>query len=341
MQTTIRISFVIFIAACMSSHASSAGKLRSVRNATRSLSPSHTPKRQADQDREQVDRKRAAERSKASERQLAATAQAARATSQPRRPSRRTARQEHGGRHRQSRSPMRLGMHFYNNPISPNYETVVTEYVYTDTLAPNTAMAAPVGPAILPPCPRPMCDYSVVEPPIDMYSSAEHDVRFAKPWHVRFGAEYGSNTDDLSQLGFDLIANRHAGWGIETGIKLFQERDGAYRDHLWLGDFNIIYELFPTERFHPRAGIGVNWLADDVGAEAGLNLTLGFDAQLTEHFVVTGETDFGTLGDADLFHGRITAGLTQGPVEWFAGYDHRDIGGVELKGLVAGLRFRF
>jgi hypothetical protein len=35
-------------------------------------------------------------------------------------------------------------------------------------------------------------------------------------------------------------------------------------------------------------------------------------------------------------------GIMQGEhLEWFAGYDHLDIGGVQFRGVLAGLRFRF
>ena len=224
---------------------------------------------------------------------------------------------------------MRLGMHFCSVPAPVVYETVLTEEVYTSRPQPTATYF-----------PAPSIKQVILEPPM-VETIPAHDITFAAPWQFRFGAEFGTNTNEISQVGFDFLANRHAGFGIDTELKLFQERDGNYRDHLWVGDFNIVYELFPTDRVRPRAGIGVNWLADHEGYEAGLNLTLGADLKLTEHFMLSGETDFGTLGNADNFHGRVTVGFTRGPVEWFAGYDHRDIGGVELQGLLAGLRFRF
>ena len=56
----------------------------------------------------------------------------------------------------------------------------------------------------------------------------------------------------------------------------------------------------------------------------------------------SGALDFGTLGDADLFHGSATIGIMQtGHLEWFAGYNHLDVGGVRIRGVVGGMRFRF
>jgi hypothetical protein len=161
------------------------------------------------------------------------------------------------------------------------------------------------------------------------------------PWHARFGIDYASDVDDVSRFGFDLLANATAGLGIDSGVRLFREQGDDFRDQLWIGDLNLVYELMPTEWIRPRAGIGFNWLADSYGAEAGLNLTVGADL-LAGPLVITGEGDFGTLGDADLIHARVTAGWRQNQsLEWFAGYDHLDIGGVPIRGLVGGLRFRF
>ena len=44
----------------------------------------------------------------------------------------------------------------------------------------------------------------------------------------------------------------------------------------------------------------------------------------------------------DVFHGRVSVGLSQNPnTEWFAGYDHVEIGDLAIQGVVAGIRFRF
>ncbi len=164
-----------------------------------------------------------------------------------------------------------------------------------------------------------------------------------KPWNVRLGIEYVGDTDDnLFQFGFDFLANATAGFGVDTDIRMLREHGVDFRDHLWLGDVNIVYELFPSEYVRPRVGIGVNWLADSYGSEAGLNLTVGADVQLLSRLSLTGEADFGTLGDSDFFHANATVGLQQSEnVEWYAGYDYIDIGGLEIASIVGGLRFRF
>lgn len=159
-------------------------------------------------------------------------------------------------------------------------------------------------------------------------------------FQVRFEIDYAGDEADVDRSGFGLLLNATAGLGIDTGARIFRESSDDFRDHLWLGDFNIVYELFPNEFVRTRAGIGFNWLSDAYGSDAGLNLTLGTEL-FAGPIIFTGEVDMGTLGDADLFHGRLTAAISNGDhVEFFAGYDFLDIGGTEIRGAVAGIRFR-
>ena len=159
-------------------------------------------------------------------------------------------------------------------------------------------------------------------------------------FQVRFEIDYAGDEADVDRSGFGLLLNATAGFGIDTGARIFRESSDDFRDHLWLGDFNIVYELFPNEFVRTRAGIGFNWLSDAYGSDAGLNLTLGTEL-FAGPIIFTGEVDMGTLGDADLFHGRLTAAISNGDhVEFFAGYDFLDIGGTEIRGAVAGIRFR-
>lgn len=161
------------------------------------------------------------------------------------------------------------------------------------------------------------------------------------PYHIRFEIDYAGDEADVSRMGFGFLANVTRGIGVDTGVRLFRERDTDFRDHLWVGDFNITYELAASQFMRTRAGIGVNFLADWYGSDAGLNLTIGTDIFMGR-LTLTGEADLGTLGDTDLFHGRVSAALKcDEHVETFVGYDFVDIGGVEFSGILAGLRFRY
>lgn len=263
---------------------------------------------------------------------------------------------DHHNHHRPARSPVSLGLHFSSRPEVPPPVYVAEHHhfygdaTYTPTALNPTTYGEPIygeqlealpSPSDAPPVPAPV-DPIFTPHPAATPSIAPPPMEFCNPWHVRFGMEYGSDTDDLSQFGFDLLANKTAGFGIDTSVRMHRERGYDFRDHLWLGDFNIVYELFPTKNIRPRAGIGVNWLADNFGGEAGLNLTFGVDATVWEKLKLTGELDYGTLGDADFLHARATVGyaVTEN-VEWFAGYDHIDISGVDIDGIITGMRFRF
>ena len=68
---------------------------------------------------------------------------------------------------------------------------------------------------------------------------------------------------------------------------------------------------------------------------------VGADWHMMPSLVTSGELDFGSLGDADVLHGRVTVGYLLDRVELFTGYDHFDIGGVKIGSLMTGFRFRF
>ena len=117
----------------------------------------------------------------------------------------------------------------------------------------------------------------------------------------------------------------------------------SVRDHLYLGDVNLTYEpVLANDRFRMRIGAGVNWLSDAYGSDAGFNMTGGLDWKLSDRWLLTGEIDFGTIGDTDLTHAQISLGraLSQ-QTELTFGYNYHDIGGVTIGSAFTGLRFRF
>ncbi|MCA9266251.1 MAG: hypothetical protein KDA60_20465 [Planctomycetales bacterium] len=161
-------------------------------------------------------------------------------------------------------------------------------------------------------------------------------------WDVRFVTDLASNFDELSRFSMGFRANQYRGWGIDTNAGLYWESlPQGERAHMWIGDFNVVYEVFRSDLVSARAGVGLNFLSDTWGGAAGLNFTVGLDAQLTERWNVSGEFDAGTLGSASHFHGRVTTGVWVNNSQWFVGYDFRDLGGVQLDQLVSGVAFRF
>jgi len=85
----------------------------------------------------------------------------------------------------------------------------------------------------------------------------------------------------------------------------------------------------------------VNLLGDAFGSDAGFNMTAKADVFPAEPWVVSGEFDLGTIGDAEMFHAAGKVGLMLDRVELFGGYDYRDIGGVALQGPMAGIQVWF
>lgn len=164
---------------------------------------------------------------------------------------------------------------------------------------------------------------------------------YFKAWSKRLSGTYGSDFDEIAQGYFGLLLQAPGSLGLDTSVIMLRENGGTFRDHLWMGDVNLVYEVFNSGDFRARMGVGINWLGDQHGGEAGANLTSGFDWQLSPEWVLTGETDFGNLGDSDLFRGELSIGRQFGNAEWTTGYRHTDIGGTSFGSVFTGFRFRF
>ena len=161
-------------------------------------------------------------------------------------------------------------------------------------------------------------------------------------WGVRLSAVGGTDFDDITFGNFDLLLQIPGGVGIDTSVAVLRESGSYFRDHLYLGDVNLVFEPIVTDSFRMRLGVGVNWLGDAYGADAGFNMTCGFDWRLASRWIATGEVDYGSIGDADLTHAQFSLGRALSAVtEWTVGYDYRDIGGVTIGSAFTGLRFRF
>ncbi len=90
-----------------------------------------------------------------------------------------------------------------------------------------------------------------------------------------------------------------------------------------------------------RAGLGFNWLDDEQATDFGFNFTYGVDVFPVRPLVLSAELDWGTLGSADLFHFRTTAGMIVWHVEVYTGYEYRDIDRTQTSALIGGVRVWF
>lgn len=158
----------------------------------------------------------------------------------------------------------------------------------------------------------------------------------------RFWASIGSDFDGLTVGTLALAAQQARGLGLDLSVSTFRERGTSVRDNLWLGDVNVVYQLLRWQRMKIKMGAGVNWLGDRFGGEAGFNLTAEAELKLNHRWTLTGHGDLGSLGDADLYHGRVTLHRRLGSdAEWILGAETFDIGGAKLESVFTGIGVRF
>ena len=163
-----------------------------------------------------------------------------------------------------------------------------------------------------------------------------------EPWRLQWSMEYGIPLDEVSHWGTELIIQSPSRWGIDTRFALkLEEGSHGFRDSLWNGEFNLTYEVIRTTDLRVRAGVGLNWIGDSYHGEAGPNLMVGGQWQFTTACSLDGYLAFGTVGRADMFHGRLTAGYKMTFSELYTGIDHYRVGGESISTWITGLRFRF
>ncbi|MBN1591599.1 MAG: hypothetical protein JW888_18940, partial [Pirellulales bacterium] len=161
-------------------------------------------------------------------------------------------------------------------------------------------------------------------------------------WAARIRSDYSEDFDDLSRIGGHLLLSTTSRWGIDTEMsRLAEQLPGDGRDHLWLGDCNVVYRFAQGTWGQWRTGIGFNWLDDTIDTEYGFNFTYGFDFYPVKPLVFSTEFDWGTIGSAEAFHFRTTAGVLIHRFESYIGYEYRDIDRFHFNGLVAGVRIWF
>ncbi len=198
------------------------------------------------------------------------------------------------------------------------------------------AVVVPAAQPVYQPVVSPVIEQPIVESNYFVDSTNSFD------WGIRLTAVGGTDFDDIAFGSFGLLLQVPGGLGVDTSVKMLRESGMDIRDHLYFGDVNVVYEPIATQNFRMRVGVGINWLGDSYGGDAGFNMTSGFDLRLTDRILATGEIDFGSIGDTDITHAQISLGraISQN-TEWTVGYDNLDIGGVTIGSAFTGLRFRF
>jgi hypothetical protein len=108
-----------------------------------------------------------------------------------------------------------------------------------------------------------------------------------------------------------------------------------------MGDCNVVFRFAQGEHAQFRTGVGFNWLDDPIETNFGFNFTYGADLFPRRPWVLSGTIDWGTLGEAELFRFRTTAGVVFHGVEVYTGYEYLDIDTTQMSGLIGGVRIWF
>jgi hypothetical protein len=161
-------------------------------------------------------------------------------------------------------------------------------------------------------------------------------------WSARFDVDYADDFDRLNQIGSHLLVSTSSRWDVDTEFNYLEEsRRSHQRDQLWLGDVNLTYRFAQSERAQFRTGLGLNWLDDRDGTDLGVNFTYGMDLFPCKPWVLTSSIDWGTLGHAELFRFRSTAGVMVHNFEVYTGYEYLDIDRTRSNSLIGGVRVWF
>jgi hypothetical protein len=164
----------------------------------------------------------------------------------------------------------------------------------------------------------------------------------ADRWSARLSVEYGGDLDDRGKVGGRLLVSTTPRWGADVQMeRLYEQLPGGSHDDLWLGDGNLVFRFAQSQFMLWRAGVGINWLDDPAGSEAGFNFTYGADWFPARPWVLSATLDWGTLGRAELFRFNGTAGVLINRVETYVGYEYLDIDRTHINSLLAGVRIWF
>jgi hypothetical protein len=187
--------------------------------------------------------------------------------------------------------------------------------------------------------------YMIVHP--DEYSGIRGPL-LKFPWAVRARSDAGTNFAGLNWVGGNVLVESTLRFGIESDFRFYQEdlfvqpaTIGSQVDTAWLGDANVFIRFAQSEKMQMRSGIGINWLSDRQHSDVGFNFTYAGDFYPIEPWVISGEFDWGLLGDETLLHARVTTGLQYKGLEAYVGYDFVDIGKFQQNSMILGVRLWF
>ena len=163
----------------------------------------------------------------------------------------------------------------------------------------------------------------------------------------RFRMDYADEFDGLHRVAGRLLFETTTRLGIDTETEWYEEHldrsrtDGAGTDHLWLGDANVTFRFAQGPYAQWRTGLGFNWLEGDSQTDFGFNFTYGVDLYPKKPWILSSTLDWGTLGDAELFRYRASAGVIINRIETYVGYEYLDIDHNHVNMFLTGVRVWF
>lgn len=154
-------------------------------------------------------------------------------------------------------------------------------------------------------------------------------------------AAYGSNLDDVNQFQGRIFGDLDLRLGFDAETSYFTENVPTGTDEFWRGDANLTWRFAQNEHWQFRAGIGVNWVHDRRGAEAGINGTYNIEWFPKDPWVLSSSLDAGSVGSSGLLHTRNTIGITHNGWGFFTGHDYLKLDSTSLHTWITGVEYRF
>ena len=159
-------------------------------------------------------------------------------------------------------------------------------------------------------------------------------------WTFRLSLEYDANLANYQRASGEILFSTFNRIDLNAqGTEIWERKDGKW-DSIFFERTNILWRFAQTEFFQFRTGVGMNFLADSKN-EVGPTFHYGMQLFTARNSVLTGGIDWGTLGHAPVFHGRMTIGVQRRELEIFTGYDYQRIGDADISGVIAGCRLYF
>jgi hypothetical protein len=210
-------------------------------------------------------------------------------------------------------------------------------------------------PSAEPPIPPPYLRYPYqrnfagyyMEPPSPYASEADKEEyerlgAYRRAWSMRMEMDDMNSMSGINRMGGRMQMEHASRWGMASSVHWFNERTPAgTRDDVGWTDVTMTYALLQAPAFQFRVGAGWNMLYDSRRSDHGAHGMAELEILPQKRWILTGLAEGGTIGTANYFHGRTTAGWCWRGMEWYVGYDYWSIANTPIQGPVVGMRMWF